>query len=350
MDKVDATLRLSGSGSILVTVQTAAAEPIDDVKVSAKVALDPSAADASTATANASPSLAAGDAAPPGGGPLGPRVMNGVSLGNGHFRIGPLTKGRYQVLVADGVNPPVRPDRAPDGVVEVTGRAIVETTVTLSRGQRIRGRVVDGAHQPMPDVWVSATCRPESAPGDDSKTPAVGSTKRVMSDPEGRFVLGGLEARTLCTVRAEQPYGSVGLQGDVHPGDEVAVTLPDLGTLRGTAVMANGRTVDQFTLSVQERDTGRARNESVTATGGNWTMAKVVPGRLENLGARRGGELCDAVAATGVGTDARRRSPRVSRTTGGRAAADAAARDPVGLRSNLDARMRRTSGASQGIM
>ncbi|MGH7438601.1 MAG: carboxypeptidase-like regulatory domain-containing protein, partial [Gemmatimonadales bacterium] len=103
---------------------------------------------------------------------------------------------------------------------------------------------------------------------------------RVMSDPAGHFVLKGLEAGTTCVVRAEQPYGSAGVVRDVRPGDDVVVSLPAVGTLRGTAVGSDGRPVERFSLTLTDDATGEARTENVLASSGRWSVGQVRPGRL----------------------------------------------------------------------
>ncbi|MGH7271889.1 MAG: carboxypeptidase-like regulatory domain-containing protein, partial [Polyangiaceae bacterium] len=250
---------------ILVSVRTRDGQTIDDVAVKALRTNEP-------------------------GGDAGPAVTEsvpGVSLGDGRFRVGPLAQGRYRVEVADGVNPPVQADRAPGGLVEVAS-GIVEATVTLDRGESLRGRVVDGKGQAVPDVWVSATCRGDGGAAKAGADALVmlssgGSGRRVVSGPEGRFAIGGLAARELCTVRAEQPYGAVGLARDARPGDDVTVTLPALGTLSGTAVSDDGKPVDSLTLSVRDDATATARTQTVSASGGRWSLANMMPGQLQIL-------------------------------------------------------------------
>jgi protocatechuate 3,4-dioxygenase beta subunit len=289
MGKVDATLRLVGRGSVLVTVQTPEAEPIDDVTVSATAADKPSpSAGATGLSGMASPSTPANPSlAPPSAMPLEGRTFDAVPLGNGRFRIGPLAPGRFQVRVSDGVNPPPTANGSRGGLVSV-GTGVVQMAVTLERNGSIRGRIVDASNQPLPDVWVSADCQQEGAstPLDMLRRhPPPGyaaSGGRVVSDPEGRFTLRGLAHDAPCKLRAEQPNGSIGLKRDARSGDDVVISLPALGTLSGSAFTANGDPVERFTISVNETETGgRARGEMVSAPGGHWTLGKVQPGTLE---------------------------------------------------------------------
>jgi hypothetical protein len=257
MGKVEATLRLDGSGSIVATVKTASGATLDDVTVTA--------------------TPAGGDAGAPG------LALSGAALGSGRFRIGPLSAGRYRVRVDDGVNAPSsRSEGQGQDVVEVRQGAATEATLVLDQGGHIRGRVVDGNQQGVPDVWVSATCSdgpPEPVRRGSPPPGMIPASRRVISDPTGQFQVDGLAPGTSCTVRAEQPYGPVGLKADVRPGDDITVPLPALGVLSGTA-MSEGTPVEQFTMTLEEAHTGRRRSETVTAPRGAWRLERVVPGQI----------------------------------------------------------------------
>jgi hypothetical protein len=283
--KTEATLTVTGAGSILATVRTSRSEPVDDVTVTATATDTAAASPAAAGTTSAPP---AATAATPVGPPSGPRRVAGVSLGGGRFRIGPLLPGHYVVEAIDGVNPPSRAEGR-GGDISIAGSTAVETTILVDRAASIRGTVVDGSGQPVPDVWVSATCRREGA---DTATPETSlplvrpaSARRVVSDPSGRFSVPGLERETVCVVRAEQPYGAAGLKRDARPGDDVVVALPALGSLGGTATDADGHPLEGFTLSLREEETGQVRNESVSSPGGRWTLARAMPGRLQIIAA-----------------------------------------------------------------
>ena len=61
-----------------------------------------------------------------------------------------------------------------------------------------------------------------------------------MSDKEGRFLISGVQASALCTVRAEQPYGLAGEKDGVHPGEDVVVALAAAVKPLGRASIGNG--------------------------------------------------------------------------------------------------------------
>jgi hypothetical protein len=103
----------------------------------------------------------------------------------------------------------------------------------------------------------------------------------VVSDSEGHFRIEGLESDDSCMVRAEQLGGSVGVATTVHPGDEIVITLPPLGSLSGTATLSDGSPAASLTLSVRDPETGVFRTETVSTVEGRWSLAQVVPGHLQ---------------------------------------------------------------------
>lgn len=61
-----------------------------------------------------------------------------------------------------------------------------------------------------------------------------------MSDKEGRFTVKDLKTTGLCTIRAEEPYGSAGMASDVRPGDDVVVALTENVKPTGRPSIDNG--------------------------------------------------------------------------------------------------------------
>src|SRR4029077_19327557 len=106
------------------------------------------------------------------------------------------------------------------------GSRVKEVEVVLDSGSRIQGLVTDDSKQPMPDVWVSADCQPRddgAGPKLWAPRPAPGFLlpgKRAMSDAEGPFTIGGLAPDAVCTLRAEQPNGPVGVRPGAHAGED----------------------------------------------------------------------------------------------------------------------------------
>jgi hypothetical protein len=269
--KIEVVYRLKGSASIEVTVQSQEGVAIDDVRVTSK-------SKGPLANDSALPTLANGAASAPRTLPAGWGALEAIALGNGLFRLGPLGTGTYEVRVDDAVNSPAT------RTVQVASR-IIKQTFTLDRSLSIGGHVVDSVGQAVPDVWVSADC----VSGDDAQSPSnrvdplatiFRGQKRVVSDATGAFLLTGLARATTCKVRAQEPGGTVGVNDGAHPGDEIVVAMRRLGSLSGSAQTTDGQAVERFTISIQNLDVQQTRSETVTSSGGNWTLPGVVPGKL----------------------------------------------------------------------
>jgi hypothetical protein len=199
---VDATLRLAGASTIAVHVRTTAGAAVDGVVVSA---VD------------------------------GDRLVQGVALGDGRFRLGPLERGAYDVEILDGVNPPLNAAGAPGKKIAVDGQRDVEQTATVDRSENIRGRVVDASGASGAGVWVTAACGV-----DDDTHPSLQlrqlllhldrNRQRVVTRPDGTFELDGLAPGVRCRIRAERPGGAIGFAADVTSGaNNAVVTLPASG-------------------------------------------------------------------------------------------------------------------------
>ncbi len=132
--------------------------------------------------------------------------------------------------------------------------------------------------------------------------------KRVVSDATGAFALSELARGATCTVRAQQPGGTIGVKDAAHPGDDIVIAMRPLGSLNGSAQTTDGVAVEQFTISIQNQELEQTRSETVTCSGGNWALQRVVPGKLnlfarDNSGefARMEVELAPGQNLTGIG-------------------------------------------------
>ena len=274
----EATLRVPGQGSLAITVEGSSGEPIDGVSVSAVPILESGRSEALHGGQQVASSQLDAKA------PARALVIAGIPLGNGHFRIGPLEPGRYTVLANDGVNAPFVPETSSNGVVDVPRGRTVEAAITMARGASIRGLVVDASRQPLPDVWVSATCQATTSTSQSSSplhpTQANRAASRVVTDEEGRFRLSSLRRDAQCAIRAEDPQGTSTMSRDVRAGDNITISLPLAGSISGTAVRSDGVSVAHFTLSFRESETGTAGTRAVAPIDGRWTLDKVQPGEL----------------------------------------------------------------------
>lgn len=308
MGKVQVTLRLDGSGALLVDVRTPSGDRVEGVTV---VAVRVSGG-ASTAapTAAASPSAPDPTASAASAGPgreeraesatLLTRAQEGraaASLGDGRFRVAPLEPGRYRVQVEDGVNPPALAGAGENPTLEIRDAAEVETTVVLDRGESIRGRVVDDAGGPLPNVWVSAIQDGEGDPNRRARTALAlgggpGPGQRVLTDLDGRFRLTNLRRDVEFALRAEHAHGGAAIQRHVRPGDSVTITFAATGTLRGVLVSADGIPLAGASLQVTHPETGYTR-AAVTSQGGDWELAGVMSGHLRLYGSDESGHTAE---------------------------------------------------------
>ncbi len=319
MGTSDATLRLRGQASVLVTVQTPKGDPVDAVTVVAEAMAQPS---QSTGTPTPDGARAPAPAPLPATtmrpASLGPSKVIGVPLGQGRFRIAPLAAGRYLVQVSDESNA-LDPEGAANESVEVASGSVAATTIVWDRSASIRGRIVDASGQPVADAWVDASCR---AGGAEPAGAAFASRpqKRGVSDAEGGFTVSGLEPRVACRLRVEEPSGAVTVKEDVPSGDDhLVIALQAPGGLRGTAVNESGNPMDgRFTLSLGASGTGVARADTVLSVGGRWTLSDVPPGQWHIQAIDENGAVAQTQAelTQGQTLDGVRLQFRTTRTSG----------------------------------
>jgi hypothetical protein len=189
--RVELTLTLPGSGFVLATVANETGEPLDGLQVSAR-----------GVTADGAR----------------PKQVPALPLGTGRYRMGPLEQGTYEVIAADGIHAPAQVEADVGSKVEVGAAGVTETRITLRRGGEIQGQVVDEGGAPVADVWVSA------AP-DGRGSLVGGAAKRVLSDSEGRFLIGGLSPDAVFRVVASEPQGRGALERSVRTGARLVIAL-----------------------------------------------------------------------------------------------------------------------------
>ncbi len=259
-ERVEATLKLRGSGTIEAEVKANDGSAVEDARLSVLRASDPTAAPA--------PNDRAADAL----------IVDVIPLGRGRFRLGPLSAGRYLVRADDGVNPPVESGSE----LEVAGGQTARTTLVLDRGGSISGRVLDDNNDPLPNVWVSVAYVPEVKPGGRPSLLPFSSPKRVLTDEEGSYRLEGLSVSgTRYTLRAEEPYGSAAVKRDVRAGDTVELTLFAPRAITGLAVDARGQPLQRFSVRAESREAGVQRVATFDDRTGRFSITNVIPGRVQ---------------------------------------------------------------------
>ena len=257
-----ATLVLAGSALIHVEVADERAQPVDNVRVTARAEV----ADGTR-----------------------PALQLATALGAGRFRIGPVPDGTYAVRVDDGVNPVI--ERS------VSSAASGSLRVLLARTGTVRGRVLSEHGQPQANVWLSASAH--------SASPLSPSPRRVLSDARGSFELTGLDAAGRYLLRAVEPAGSAITVHDVSPSDAVTIHMPPAAALRGRVVDSAGQPVQRFTLHATLQHSGGAITRSYQHADGEFELERLAPGNVQLTAESASGALAleDLLLAPGQRLD-----------------------------------------------
>jgi len=248
---LELALALPGSGFAIVRVSNERAEPIDGLWIKA-----------ASATRQ--------------------KEVPAQPLGAGAYRLGPLIAGTYEVLVQDGVNPPLAGNTA-DERVDVRDGEVVETLLRLERGGTIHGQVLDERGAPAPDVWISVA--PDAPERGFSAVRAASAAQarpqRVLSDSAGQFSITGLAPDASFRVRATEPYGSAAAQAGVKPGERVTLQLLESATISGVALDAKGQPVTQLTVRAVNAELGTRTAQPVSDPEGRFSLTDIAPGTVQ---------------------------------------------------------------------
>ncbi|AUX39117.1 hypothetical protein SOCE26_004990 [Sorangium cellulosum] len=231
------------------------------------------------------------DVDPPRMGPHPPRMNAAVSREDGSFASKGLPPGEYRVWTNENdMTPPPPPGADPlaggPQAVSATVKAGESARVALvveRRNGEIQGRVVDEIGEPVTDAFVHAVSESEGAapPGASAVSRArwgAFSRAPVLTDPEGRFVLGGLR-EGVYTVRAYRKGGGDGIAEHVKTGDSVTLTLQPAGAISGTLSVPGGKVPDNFTVRVIDSASMFFRSETFVFTEGAFTISGLPEGK-----------------------------------------------------------------------
>ena len=256
-------LEYGGNASIDVSVQNRTGGPLDGLTVFARPAED-------APSAGRVPDF-------PSGVPL---HFGAVHVGLGQYRIAPLTAGRYEVRVEDGVNQAMS-----GGTFVVSDGKSVQGSVELDRGGRIRGRVLDERGAPIADASVQAIAEPEGSIG---RLPHAGPQwsdmpGRVLTDGDGRFAIDGLSSDGASyELRVEAPGHGAGVARGVRPGEpDASMTLPPPGSVAG--VVVDGCGDSPVRIVAANMDSGERRMMRLPPSNRSFIFRDLAPGhfRLE---------------------------------------------------------------------
>jgi protocatechuate 3,4-dioxygenase beta subunit len=266
----EVTLRVEGSGSIMVDAKDELGRPVNGLRVNA--------------LAQAAPTEA--KAAPEGPAASRPRIVSARALGGGQYQIGPLPAGAYTVEAEESSNPPIRAEGPNGAVIHVASGALLRAQLSVRRDAEVRGTVVDSKGQPEANVWVSATYQTDGPVVVGPKLLRLGvEPLRAMTDPEGRFELNKLRPGARYQLRVIEPHGAAVTVDRVTPGQDVKLVLPEPSVISGVVVDAQGRPQETFTVQAHHAETGVNRVGRV-GPGGSFRIEGVPAGKVALTAAR----------------------------------------------------------------
>lgn len=202
--------------------------------------------------------------------------------GDGNVRVPALLPGTYAVTVgcagklsAESYDPIVILDKSQS-----------DLTWKVTRGQAIRGRVVDADGKAVAGIEVQAR------QGIDPSRPRARETSaRAKTNGDGRFELSGLlAARFNLSVAASRATLAEPVSVTLPEGedvDDVRIELPATGEVRGTVVDERGHAVKRSTVSLHG---GPKDFIAMVADDGNFKIEYVAVGIYQAVAEGRGGE------------------------------------------------------------
>lgn len=161
---------------------------------------------------------------------------------NGDYRFTGLAPGRFEVSARA---PGFAPAQVRDIEIAEGARDVAVDAITLARGSRIEGRVVDGARRPLVGARVSAIGEGQDRIGgvSFSGVPVEQHPNAVStaSGPEGRFVLDGLDQRRRHYLQVRLDGYAPAARASVQPGGApLSIVLERALTLPGQVVDEQG--------------------------------------------------------------------------------------------------------------
>ncbi len=267
-DVTDLTIELPGSGSVTGRVVDERGEPVGDVRIS----------------------LTSKDR-----GAGGFFFWNGSSstraADDGTFTLEHVQPGSYRATASQNWSSTLRkPGTTDDDVqgAELTVSDGETTDIELkveAKGASIRGRVLDADGGPVADAFISATRESDSATktaGSNIRQSRWGDWDRrpVLTEQDGSFELENLTVGSY-TVRARRKGGGEGFVEGVATGDEAEIQLQHTGIVAGVVTAAGGGAPEEFTVTLNDRESGMRRRDTFFRTGGVFTFDELPAGDYE---------------------------------------------------------------------
>jgi len=257
VDVNDVRIELPGVGTITGVVQDADGQPVANVTIGAR------------------PTERRSNAA-------------GVSQDDGRFTIEHVPPGAVRVLAMGGTTmfraPGTSDDDEQGTLVQVEAGQTTEVTIVVeSRKAVIRGQVLDEQGSPVADAFISHQRMSDSAKANEGRGKSqlrwgFGS-QPVLTDPDGRFVIGDLTEDATYVVGAFRKGGGEAVEDTIAPGDDVVLTIVETGEIAGVVVVGKGGPApERFKLTLRNEAEGLSRNDELFRSAGKFRMKELPPG------------------------------------------------------------------------
>jgi Carboxypeptidase regulatory-like domain len=236
--------------------------------------------------------IATGDGKPP---ELASVIVTGhmpVTTRNGAFSVGEIEPGRYDVTVRG----PEFAERTLRDVEVKAGEDKDVGTITVVRGRRITGTVVDSAKRPVAGakIRLGEYLISSGSSSDDGATRSIEEMQGVLtttSDAKGTFSLGGLSALKTLRIAAETAAGrSLPVEVPAGEGDAAPVVLQlrAFGSIAGT-VTIKGKPAGKLSLSAGDKGAGMNGIFGSTNADGTYLLERIPEGEQTVMVMRTGG-------------------------------------------------------------
>lgn len=220
----------------------------------------------------------------------GPRNTTSFMTGDGRFTLGDVPAGQTQLRVS---GPSFEPLTVP--VAVVADQLADVGTITVVRGRRITGRVVDRSSTAIPNATVVAGRRLTGtggslATGDDLRASFDGATRTTTSDENGEFVLSGVGNQDLAIAAELTDQGrspAVRIPGQLDDS-RVDLVIQPFGAIEGT-VSYHDAPADAASVIATAQNVPSSRFSVVTGPDGAFRFDRLAPDRyLVQASASRG--------------------------------------------------------------
>ena len=241
----------------------------------------------------------------------GKRWLNAAVADDGSFRFESVAPGQYRVRAQrnwESMRAPGTSDDDVQGEKVTIREGAVETVklVVAGAAEKIAGVVRDESGGPVADAFIEATLESDSA------TAASGGAARDgrwasfwgtpnLSDPDGRFTLKDLSPGKH-TLRAHRKGGGEAILEHVESGSDVVLTIAATGRMSGTVALGSAGAPEDFTIAIEDEQTGFRRYDSFFRTGGAWSVPELPAGTYK-INVAAGGGSAEVKATMTAGQD-----------------------------------------------